>query len=129
MIRRIIASASGVVLAVLAASGASAAAGGFHRPAATTASASALPARGAAAQASGLTYLSQFGGPGSGPGQFESPAAVAVNTATGDVYVTDIVNDVVEVFSASGSYLSEFGRPGDLPAGQRPVRPADRHRG
>ncbi len=117
MIRRIIASASGVVLAVLAASGASAAAGGFHRPAATTASASALPARGAAAQASGLTYLSQFGGPGSGPGQFESPAAVAVNTATGDVYVTDIVNDVVEVFSASGSYLSEFGGPGTFPPG------------
>lgn len=71
-----------------------------------------LPAAVANAQPSGLTYLSQFGTQGTGPGQFESPAAVAVNTVTGDVYVTDIVNDVVEVFSASGGYESEFGGPG-----------------
>jgi DNA-binding beta-propeller fold protein YncE len=69
------------------------------------------------AQAATITYLSQFGAQGTGPGQFESPAAVAVNTATGDVYVTDITNDVVEEFNASGSYLSEFGGPGTFPPG------------
>ena len=72
---------------------------------------------GGAAQAAGtITYLSQFGSQGTGPGQFESPAAVAVNTATGDVYVTDISNNVVEEFSASGSYLSEFGGGTAFPA-------------
>ena len=75
-----------------------------------------LAGGGAAQAASTITYLSQFGSQGTGPGQFESPAAIAVNTATGDVYVTDVVNNVVEVFSASGSYLSEFGGGTAFPA-------------
>lgn len=65
-----------------------------------------LPAGETAGRGGGLTYLSQFGSQATGPGQFESPGAVAVNTATGDVYVTDITNDVVDDFSASGSFRS-----------------------
>jgi len=76
---------------------------------------------GAVAQASTITYLSQFGSQGSGPGQFGSPADVAFDPGTGHVYVTDVVNDVVEVFDSAGSYLSEFGGPA---GGNGPFTPA-----
>jgi DNA-binding beta-propeller fold protein YncE len=70
-------------------------------------------AGGSAAQAAGtITYLSQFGSPGSGPGQFGSPAGVAFDSATGNMYVADVTNDVVEEFGSSGNYISEFGGPG-----------------
>ena len=70
-------------------------------------------AGGSAAQAAGtITYLSQFGAQGTGPGQFEAPEAVAVNSSTGVVYVSDVTNGVVEEFDSSGNYLSQLGGPG-----------------
>ena len=53
-------------------------------------------------------FSSSFGSEGSGNGQFSRPGAVAVNDATGDVYVIDRGNSRVEVFSATGEYLSQF---------------------
>jgi hypothetical protein len=59
----------------------------------------------------------QFGEPGSGDGQLSAPAGVAVNEATGDVYVVDRGNDRVEVFDTEGKYLSQFNGS-EAPTGQ-----------
>jgi DNA-binding beta-propeller fold protein YncE len=90
------------------------------------------------------TFEKSFGSAGSGPGQFNHPAGVAVNEATGDLYVLDRGNDRVERFSASGKYLGQFngsgeyevegkketgtaagggGRMGEIPTGKLSFRP------
>jgi hypothetical protein len=53
-------------------------------------------------------FSSSFGSAGSGDGQFSRPGPIAVNDATGDVYVIDRGNKRVEEFSASGAYLGQF---------------------
>jgi sugar lactone lactonase YvrE len=56
-------------------------------------------------------YSSSFGSEGSGEGQFSEPAGVAVSEvggSSGDVYVVDKGNNRVEVFSSTGTYLSQF---------------------
>ncbi len=55
-------------------------------------------------------YLSQFGGTGSGNGQFGSGLNfVAVDPSTHDIVVEDGANYRVEIFTASGTYLRQFG--------------------
>jgi DNA-binding beta-propeller fold protein YncE len=57
-------------------------------------------------------YLSQLTGtPLSAPvsGSFQDPAGLAVDQTTGDLYVTDPHSGVVDVFNASGAYVSQFG--------------------
>jgi DNA-binding beta-propeller fold protein YncE len=49
-----------------------------------------------------------WGTPGAGPGQFTTPHAVRV-MADGRVLVADRENNRVEVFSAGGAYLTEWG--------------------
>jgi DNA-binding beta-propeller fold protein YncE len=53
--------------------------------------------------------LSTFGSSGPGDGQFSSAAGVAVNTASGEVYVVDQFQHRVERFDASGAFLGAFG--------------------
>ena len=61
-----------------------------------------------------LSYLrastpsSVFGASGSGNGQFSTPLGVAVDDATGDVYVVDQGHSRVEKFTAEGVYISQF---------------------
>lgn len=57
-------------------------------------------------------YISQFGNTGTGNGQFQLPAAVAVDPSTGDVYVIDEGNNRVEELDAAGDYISQFGTKG-----------------
>ena len=45
------------------------------------------------------TYLTQWGGPGSGNGQFQAPRAAAVD-ASGNVYVSDSNNNRIQKFGA-----------------------------
>jgi DNA-binding beta-propeller fold protein YncE len=53
---------------------------------------------------------------GNGEGQLDSPSGIAVNEATGNVYVVDRANDRVEIFNASGSkFEGEFNGSGLLP--------------
>ena len=58
-----------------------------------------------------------FGGTGSGEGQFEGPGGIAVNEATGDVYVMDVGTEPrlatpkVEKFDAEGKFISQFDIP------------------
>lgn len=64
---------------------------------------------------SDYTYFSQFGGPGSGPGQFVGPGQlnwVAVDPISHDILVEDAGNSRVQIFSADGTYLRQFGSEG-----------------
>ncbi len=51
---------------------------------------------------------------GSGVGEFMEPGGIAVDQETGDVYVLDAArgSDVVQEFSATGTYISSFGKIG-----------------
>jgi DNA-binding beta-propeller fold protein YncE len=48
------------------------------------------------------------------PGNFSLPTNVAVDK-DGNVYVTDTLNDRVEIFDADGNFISQFGTAGDGP--------------
>ncbi len=48
------------------------------------------------------------------PGDFGAPQGVATDE-DGNVYVTDTLNDRVEIFDAEGNFISEFGKAGDGP--------------
>ena len=50
-----------------------------------------------------------IGSPGSGPGQFNDPSAVAFSP-DGDMYVADKNNHRIQVFTADGVYKREFGK-------------------
>jgi DNA-binding beta-propeller fold protein YncE len=60
-------------------------------------------------------FLFEWGTYGSDNGKFDSPSAVAVNTAGTTVYVADQNNDRVQAFSPSGGYLTQWAAT--LPAG------------
>lgn len=60
-------------------------------------------------------FVSQWGAPGRGKGEFDTPHALAVDD-TGKIYVADRENDRVQVFDHQGRYLAawsspEIGRP------------------
>jgi hypothetical protein len=60
-------------------------------------------------------FSASFGAPGTGNGQFSSPAGVAVSeagSASGDVYVVDAGNNRVERFSSTGAYIGKFDGSG-----------------
>ena len=54
---------------------------------------------------------SSFGEPGSGNGQFAlgEHSSLAVNQASGDIYVTDTGNGRVQEFSSTGTFVRAFG--------------------
>lgn len=62
------------------------------------------------------TYLGSFGGPGSGPGQFNVPHAMAFDSQ-GRLFVADRGNSRIQIFGPDYSFLVEwrqFGRPNDV---------------
>ena len=52
-------------------------------------------------------YISSFGSPGSGPGQFRVPHSIRVSN-DGRVYVADRENHRVQVFTGEGEFISEW---------------------
>ncbi len=56
----------------------------------------------------GGAYLTQWGSPGSGDGQFKYLYGIAVDSGN-DVYVVDSGNDRVEKFDESGGYVTQWG--------------------
>ncbi len=52
-------------------------------------------------------YISSFGSPGSGPGQFRVPHSVRVS-GDGRVYVADRENHRVQVFTHDGAFITEW---------------------
>ena len=57
-------------------------------------------------------YLSQWGGEGSGDGQFNLPWGIALDSQS-NVYVADWRNDRIQKFDAEGRFLTSFGESGD----------------
>lgn len=86
-------------------------------------------------------FLFQWGTPGTGPGQFDLPHSVTLDSA-GRVYVSDRSNARVQVFGADGHFLAQWkspgiGRPYDIAigadgtafiadGGDQPTSPPDR---
>jgi sugar lactone lactonase YvrE len=54
------------------------------------------------------TYLTQWGSPGSGDGEFVELGGVAVD-AVGYVYVTDVHNHRIQKFDSDGTYKTQWG--------------------
>ena len=64
------------------------------------------------AAAADLTFVSKFGGgTGAGPGQFSGPDDLAADGA-GNIYVADGSNNRVQVFTAGGQFVRQFGTLG-----------------
>jgi DNA-binding beta-propeller fold protein YncE len=55
--------------------------------------------------------LSAWGSKGNGDGQFDDPAAVAVDPTANKVYVADPLNKRIQVFDASGKFLTKWSVP------------------
>jgi DNA-binding beta-propeller fold protein YncE len=61
----------------------------------------------------GGKYLGEFGMRGNGPGQFQLPHNVVIDTK-GQIYVSDRDNQRVEVFDPAGKYLRQWEHVGAL---------------
>ena len=57
--------------------------------------------------------IGAFGSKGGGSGQFRGTQGIAVDQATGDVYVVDRNNGRVEIFDGNGGFLGSFGSEGE----------------
>jgi uncharacterized protein (TIGR03663 family) len=69
------------------------------------------PARVSVFNADG-SFVSSFGGPGQGDGQFQEPWGIAV-APDGNIYVADTWNHRIQYFDPSGKFLGKWGRLGD----------------
>jgi DNA-binding beta-propeller fold protein YncE len=58
--------------------------------------------------------VSEFGRRGTGPGEFNFPTHLAIDT-DGRLYVTDSMNNRVQIFDGTGRFESQIGRAGDGP--------------
>ena len=56
-------------------------------------------------------YLRQFGGTGSGNGQFDHPRGIAIDS-TNNIYIADDFNNRIQKFNNNGDYISQFGIAG-----------------
>jgi sugar lactone lactonase YvrE len=62
------------------------------------------------------TFIRSFGRLGSGPGEFMTPHALAID-ARGRLFVADRGNNRVQIFAGDGTFIaawSQFGRPSDV---------------
>ncbi|MBI5527421.1 MAG: 6-bladed beta-propeller [Deltaproteobacteria bacterium] len=59
--------------------------------------------------------LRQFGGRGTGPGQFNFPTNLWYDGLRRRLFVADALNFRVQVFDPSGAFTGAFGEPGDRP--------------
>ncbi len=56
-------------------------------------------------------YVGEFGSPGTGPGQFNRPEGISVDSK-GNVWVGDQNNGRIEAFNEKGEYVTQFGTKG-----------------
>ncbi len=55
------------------------------------------------------SLLGTYGGEGTAGGDFNGPWGIAISPSSGDVYVSDLKNQRIEVLSSSGAFLKAFG--------------------
>jgi DNA-binding beta-propeller fold protein YncE len=60
------------------------------------------------ASAQAPPYLTQWGTYGTGDGQFNTPEGVAVDGG-GNVYVADLYNYRIQMFTSNGIYVTQWG--------------------
>ncbi len=68
-------------------------------------------------------FIKQWGGHGSGPGQFETPHALAFDSQ-GRLFVGDRANNRIQIFDQDGNFIDEwkqFGRPSGIYIDQNDV--------
>ena len=56
------------------------------------------------------TFLQQIGTPGNGEGQFNNPCGITVNQSNGEIFVCDLRNNRVQIFSKDFQFKSQFGQ-------------------
>jgi len=54
----------------------------------------------------------KWGTQGTGDGQFNNPAGIAIDNSSGNVFVTDQYNNRIEKFTSTGGYLTKWGSSG-----------------
>lgn len=57
-------------------------------------------------------WSSTLGGPGEAPGKFQTPAGMAVDSATGELFVVDLDNSRVQRLAPNGTVLAAWGSLG-----------------
>jgi hypothetical protein len=62
------------------------------------------------------TFVSEFGSPGFGDGQFNNITAITVLT-NGNIVVSDAANQCVQIFDSNGLFLSKFSYQTGFPSG------------
>src|SRR6185437_12894000 len=55
-------------------------------------------------------FITKWGSPGSGDGQFNSPTGIRTDSA-GNVYVADFDNNRVQKFDSNGKFITKWGIP------------------
>jgi len=55
-------------------------------------------------------FVTKWGTPGSGDGQFQNPRGIAVDSS-GNVYVVDAANYRIQKFDSTGKFLAKWGTP------------------
>lgn len=58
------------------------------------------------------SFVREWGGRGFAPGSFDTPAAIALDRATGNLVVVDLLNHRIQKFDPSGKLLMTLGRLG-----------------
>jgi sugar lactone lactonase YvrE len=69
------------------------------------------------------TFIKQWGGKGSGPGQFDTPHSLAMDSS-GRLFVADRGNSRIQIFDQDGKFLHEwkqFGRPSGIFIGRNDI--------
>jgi len=55
------------------------------------------------------TFLYQFGEVGTGDGQFQEPQGIGIDQNTGELYVSDSIENTIQKFTSEGVFLLKFG--------------------
>ena len=65
-----------------------------------------------------VVFITQWGTTGTGTSQFDTPIDVAVDPATGNVFVADLANHRVQVFTADGAFVRSWNHMGRVLLGE-----------
>ena len=56
-----------------------------------------------------VSFITQWGSFGNGNGQFNRPAGIAIDPEDNLIYVSDTVNNQIQVFDSDGNFITKWG--------------------